>query len=812
MLTRLTLATLALTALLSAPDSARAGVKMPGGATVEQVDFERHVMGLLGRFGCASGSCHGSFQGKGGLQLSLFGYDPAMDYQSLVRSANGRRIDLTSPDRSLMLLKATGQVPHEGKTRFGKDSWAYALLRTWIAQGARRTPGSGQVRAVSVQPAEQTFAKAGLNARLRVEAVFANGEKEDITALSDFRSNDDAVAEVLEPGSIRALRPGDTSVVVSYRGSVVPVRVLVPAPSRPGFVFPNPTPVNYIDREVFGKLKRLNMAPSELAGDNEFLRRVYLDTLGTLPAPDEVRKFLADTDPKKREKKIDELLAHPMHAALWATKFCDITGNNTDSLEQPPQRKPYLSQMWHDWFRKRLADNMPYDQIVKGVLTATSREGKSLEDYVKQIEAFEECQDKAEKTTYADRATLDLFWRRQQRVTIEEWGEKTAAAFLGVRLECAQCHKHPFDRWTQADYRAYANLFAPVTFGPAPKDNKTYRALNQERQKKSQRRLNELRRKGVKVTQMPVAPLREVFIGGRGRVLNDPQTNRPLTPRTLGGPEVKVQAGDDPRQALFEWMRSPENPFFARSFANRVWGHYFGVGIVHPVDDFSLANPPSNEKLLDALAADFVKHNYDIRALEKTILLSRTYQLSSTPNETNRFDKVNYARSYIRPLLAEVVVDTLNAALGTSEKWTPGEAPAGARAIEVGASRVQNPNVNYVFRVFGRPPRSSACDCERAMDPALPQKLFLMSDANLQGKLRASTSRLAGLLKDKKDDLEVLDELFLATLTRQPTAKERQWFLDYRAAKKADNARARQALFADTLWALINTTEFIFNH
>jgi hypothetical protein len=814
MLTRLTLSTLVVAALLAVPGSVRAGVKLPGGATIEQVDFERHVMGLLGRFGCASGSCHGSFQGKGGLQLSLFGYDPAMDYQNLVRSANGRRIDLTSPDRSLVLLKATGQVPHEGKTRFGKDSWAYALLRAWIVQGARRTPGSGLVRAVSVQPAEYPFQKAGLTGQLRVEALFANGDREDITALSDFRSNDDGVAEVLAPGTIKAQRPGDTSVVVSYRGSVVPVRVLVPAPSPPGFVYPRPQPVNYIDREVFGKLKRLNMAPSELAGDSEFLRRVYLDTVGTLPAPDEARKFLADTDPKKREKKIDELLVHPMHAALWATRFCDITGNNTDALENPPQRKAYLSQMWHDWFRKRLAANTAYDQIVKGVLTATSREGHSAEDWVKQLEAFEECQDRGEKTTYADRETLDLFWRRQQRVTIEEWGEKTAAAFLGVRLECAQCHKHPFDRWTQSDYRAYANLFAPVNFGIEPKDAKMLRATNQQRQQKSQKRLNELRRKGVKVTQLPVAPLREVFVGRPGRMLNDPETNRPLTPRTLGGPEVKLQAGEDPRQALFEWMRSPENPFFARSFVNRVWGHYFGVGIVHPVDDFSLANPPSNEKLLDALAADFIAHKYDIRALEKTVLMSRTYQLSSSPNETNRFDKVNYARSYVRPLMAEVVVDTLNAALGMSEKWLPGEAPAGSRAIEVGASRVQNPNVNYVFRVFGRPPRSTACDCERAMDPALPQKLFLMSDANLQGKLRASTSRLAGLLKEKKDDLEVLSELFLATLTRPPTAKERQWFLDYRAVKKAEdgNARARQTLFTDTLWALINTTEFIFNH
>jgi hypothetical protein len=804
---------LAAAILLAGASPARAGVKVPGGSTIERVDFERHVMGLFGRFGCASGSCHGSFQGKGGLQLSLFGYDPAVDYQNLVRAGNGRRIDLSDPDRSLVLLKATGQVPHEGKTRFGKDSWAYALLRAWIAGGAQRSAGSGSVKAVSVTPAEHAFKKAGQTVQLRVEALFADGSKENITPLCDFRSNDDAVAEVSSLGVVKALRPGDTPVVVSYRGSVVPVRVLVPAPTGPGFVYPKVPTVNYIDRAVFAKLKRLNMVPSDLSSDGEFLRRVYLDTIGTLPSPDEVRKFLADSSPEKREKKIDELLAHPMHAALWATKFCDITGNNTDGLENPPQRKAYLSQMWHDWFRKRLERNLPYDEIVKGVLTATSREGKSAEDYVKQVEGFEECQDKGAKTTYAERQTLDLFWRRQQRVTIEEWGEKTAAAFLGVRLECAQCHKHPFDRWSQADYRAYANLFAPVSFAIGPDAAKMFRTANQERQQKSQRRLQELRRKGVKVTTLPVAPLREVFVGRAGRLLSDPETNRPLTPRVLGGPEVKSRAGDDPRQALFEWMRSPQNPFFARSFVNRIWGHYFGVGIVHPVDDFSLANPPSNPALLDALAADFLKKKFDIRAIEKTILLSRTYQLSSKPNPTNRLDRVNYARSYIRPLLAEVVVDTLNAALGTSEKWAPAEAPAGARAIEVGASRVQNPNVNYIFRVFGRPPRTTACDCERAMDPALPQKLFLLSDGNLQTKLRAQ-NRLSELLKTKSDDLEVLEELFLATLTRLPTQEERQWFLDYRDKKKPAGVKeqARRALFVDTLWALINTTEFIFNH
>ena len=849
---------LALGLLLLAGSPARAAVELPGGTTVEQVDFERHVMGVLGRMGCASGSCHGSFQGKGNFRLSLFGYDPAKDHYALFRDGNGRRIDLADPDQSLLLLKATGQSAHGGQTRFGKSSWQYQLLRAWIAQGAKWTPGSGQVKSVAISPPEYAFRKAGTVGRLKVVATFDDDSLADITSLCDYRTNDDAVAEVSSLGVVKALRPGDTSIVVSYRGTVLPVRVLVPVEPKPGFVYPKIPEVNYVDRDVFAKLRRLNMVPSELSGDTEFLRRVTLDTIGSQPTPDEVKAFLADDSADKREKKIDELLAHPLHAALWATKFSDITGNNTDTLENPQQRRPYQSQMWHDWLRKRVADNMPYDELVKGILTATSRDGASFEDYIKQIADIEEAQDKGEKTKYADRATLDLFWRKQGRPTNEEWGEKTAAAFLGVRLECAQCHKHPFDRWTQSDYRAFGNIFRTVNLAVPPKDAKEYLVVNKERAERMKQAQAMAKDKGKKVIGLPIAPIREVFVGAPNKAVGlDPDTGKPLVPRTLGGSELATRAGTDIRLDLWKWMREEDNPFFARSFVNRVWGHYMGVGIVHPVDDFSLANPPSNEKLLASLAADFVKNKYDIRAIEKTILMSRTYQLSSKANETNRLDKNCYARAYVRPLMAEVVVDLLNTALGTSEKWAAGEAPSGSRAIEVGASRVQNPSVNYDFRVFGRPPRSSACDCERAMDPALPQKLFLIADPILAQKL-AAPNRLSTLLASKKTDLEILDELVLATVSRYPTEAEKKAFVEYRDTKIGDPSKAappaaiqpekpakgkppvkpakvqpvvkpvkgqpaikgqpvavqsaRRDVFVDTLWALINTREFIFNH
>jgi hypothetical protein len=542
----------------------------------------------------------------------------------------------------------------------------------------------------------------------------------------------------------------------------------------------------------------LNAIPSDLADDATFLRRVTIDTIGTLPTPEEVREFVADDGPDKRGKKIDELLTHPMHAALWATKFCDITGNDTDQLENPgqPLMRPKMSQMWHDWFRKRFADNVPYDRIVRGVLCATTREGKSPEDYLRSFKELETAAGSGFATPYASRETLDLFWRRQNPVQTEQWGEKVAAAFLGVRLECAQCHKHPFDRWTQNDYRSFANVFAKVAVGVPPESQKTYKPEMDERAKGNNKG------KGAPARLV----LREVFLGGKPRILSDPDTGRPLPAKVPGGPEIAAGKSDDPRALLFDWMRKTDNPFFARSFVNRVWGHYFGVGVVQPVDDFSLANPPSNPQLLDALARSFVESGYDVRKLERDVLNSRTYQLSSVTNATNRLDHINFSHAYVRPMMAEVVVDVVNAALGVTENFGP-DAPPGCRAIEVGASRLQNAAVGYAFRIFGRPPRTSACDCERSMEPGLQQKLYLMADGTVLAKLQSPQNRLRALLAAHRDDDLALQELFLATVSRPPTAKEKARFAEFRAGQKA-----RRKVFADTLWALVNTTEFIFNH
>ena len=783
-----------------APAAASAQVTLPTGGTVRTVDFERHVMGLLSKAGCNAGSCHGSFQGKNGFRLSLFGYEPAMDHAALTRDNFGRRVNLVKPEESLLLLKSTGATAHDGGMRFGKDSWVYNVFREWVKGGAKWTPGSGAISKLTLTPADFAIVADSKPLQVKVTATFADGTSEDITPFCDFRITDDAIAAVSPLGLLTPRQPGDAGLTVLYRGSVQALRVLVPAPARPGG-YPKVPENNYVDREVFAKLRMLNMVPSDPCPDATFIRRLYIDTIAQLPPPEEVRAFLADADPKKREKLVDKLLEHPLHAALWATKLSDITGNNTQALENPQPFTPKRSQMWHDWLRKRVAENVPYDQIVRDILTATSADGMKPEEWLALVKKIDEQAQGGFHTDYPAKKTLDLFWRRQQVQPIEIWGEKVAAAFLGVRLECAQCHKHPTDRWTQDDYWAFANVFSQVVFQnnqfSSPEVRKLAAAENQARQTG-----------GKNANQ--VVQVRELFVSPTPRPGRpNPAIGRVPPPKALGGPDIPMKAGEDARVKLAGWLTAPDDPFFARSFANRVWAHYFGVGIVHPVDDFSLANPPTNARLLDALAADFVTSGYDIRKLERTILLSRTYQLGFEPNETNALDKNNFSHAYIRPLMAEQVVDVLNAALGTDEDFA-NEAPAGTKMVEVGTTRFLNARVNnlaYVLRIFGRPPRTTACDCERAMEPALPQSLFRMTDPALLAKFTDPKGRVAALAKTKLSNEELADELFLAALARFPKPDERA-----DAVKHLEAAKSRADGITDVLWALVNTREFILNH
>ena len=792
-------------AVCAAPGVSHAAeVALPTGGTVKSVDFERHIMGLVSKVGCNSGSCHGSFQGKNGFRLSLFGYEPAMDFANLTRDNFGRRVNTLKPDESLLLLKATGQTYHDGGMRFGKDGWVYNVFREWIRSGAKWERGSGEIKELSVSPADFALLSDAKPKQLTITATFADGTKEDITPFCDFKITDDAIATVSAFGLLAPRQPGDAGLTVLYRGSVKAIRVLVPSPAQKG-AYPAVPEANAIDKEVFAKLKLMNVVPSELADDAMFFRRVYIDTLAQLPPPDAIRAFLADTDPKKREKVIDALLANPLHAAVWATKLSDVTGNNTTALENPQQTQPKRSQMWHDWLRKRVADNVPYDQIVRDILTATSRDGQTPEEWVEFVKKIDEQAAKGFKTDYPDKKTLDLFWRRQAQVPTELWGEKVAAAFLGVRLECAQCHKHPTDRWTQDEYWAFANVFAQMAFNAnqfsSPEAKKLADAENAARKEAALKA-------APAVANPQILLVRELFIpAATPKLKANPATNRVPLPKTLGGDVITLKPGEDPRAKLAAWLTAADNPFFAKSFVNRVWAHYFGVGLVNPVDDFSLANPPINARLLDLLAKDFIDSGFDIRKLERAVLMSRTYQLSYVPNESNKFDKNNFSHAFVRPLMAEQVVDVLNAALGVEEKFTgQEEAPAGTKMVELGSSRL-NGSVAYALRIFGRPPRTTACDCERAMEPALPQTLFRMTDAAVLQKFNDKDGRVAKLVKTKFANDELADELFLATLSRLPTAKEKADALDH-----LKGAKTRTEGVTDLLWALVNTREFILNH
>lgn len=770
-----------------------AAIPLPGGIKLEEVDFERHVMAMAGRMGCNAGSCHGSFQGRGSFRLSLFSFDFDMDHEAIVEL-----VDTDDADASYLLEKPTLQTEHGGGKRFETGSWQYRVFRDWIAAGAERTAGSGEVVELEAVPQTVRFRGPGTSAQLKVMATFADGAKENVTAFCDFRVKDDYVAELGEGGLVRSHYPGDTSIAISYLGHVRAARILVPASVPQNFIYPKYEIASYVDRAVDSRLRQLNIVPSPVTSDAEFLRRVTIDTIGSVPSPEEVREFLADTSPQKRSKKIDELLNNPLHAALWATRLSDVTGNDTDSLEQPREKR---SRMWHDWLRVRLERNAGWDEIVRGILTATSRGGTDPQEWVRTTTELDNTARSSFETDYADRETLDLYWSRRN-VNLEQLSEQTAAAFLGVRLQCCRCHKHPYDQWTQSDYRAFANAFGQVKLGASPAAQAAIQAENQRRQ-------------GMPQNQR-LPQLREVFVDvGNPRRLNDPNTNRPLAPKSPGGPELDPSA--DTRVELVEWMLEPQNPFFARAFVNRVWEHYFGRGIVHPVDDFSVGNPPSNETLLATLADDFVRRGFDIRHIERVILNSRTWQSSAIPNDTNIHDRSNFARAYPRRLMAPVLVDVLNASLGVEQQFTA-DALEGERAIQVASTQVRDGNLRSVFRIFGRSDRKSACDCDGSQDPSLSQTLYMMTDGTLMQRIR--NGRLRGLLsvggrmqRLQNGDIaqeelgEVLDEMSLALFSRYPTPAERRRTVEH--VMRGDNGFESMV---DVVWAMVNSREFILNH
>jgi hypothetical protein len=707
----------------------RADVSVTGAALPRRLSFTADVMPVLSRYGCNASGCHGKAEGQNGFKLSVFGSDPAADFDALVKEGRGRRVFPASPDNSLLLLKAAGRVPHGGGVRLPAASPDYQTLRAWVAAGTPfRLPSEPPVASVRVEPRERVLSPHERQ-QLRVVARYPDGTETDVTALAKFQSNHDGVATVDADGLVRAGDvPGGAAVMVAYRNEVDVFRVVAP---RPGKIDPYPAVPenNFIDSLVFARLKKLNIAPSDLADDAEFCRRVYLDVIGTLPTADEARRFLADPRPDKRARLVDELLERPEFDDYWALKWADLLRVDRQALG------PKRAYAYHRWIHDALAANMPLDEFARALIMA---EGP-----------------------LADSPPAS-FYRAVPKPG--DAASTLSQVFLGVRIACAECHHHPYDRWDQDDYHGMTAYFAGLAVKPTPRGE-------------------------------------AVFLDGPGLVRH-PRKGTDVVSHPLGEPTPEKAAPGDHRAELAAWMTRPDNPYFARNLANRVWAHLLGRGLVEPVDDVRATNPPTNPELLDALARHLVEHKYDLRALIRVVCASRTYQLSSRPNETNEKDEQGYSRAALKRVDAEVLLDMVCRTTGVGERF--GGSPPGTRAIQLWDSKASH----YFLKVYGRPERLSACECERGHEPSVAQVLHLLNSPEIQAKLSHEAGTVARLVKKHADDGPLVEELYLTFYGRLPDAKEKAAAVTFLAGRKE---RRRQAA-EDLAWSLLNSLEFVFNH
>jgi hypothetical protein len=689
------------------------------------VSFEQQIIPLLTKAGCNSGGCHGKAEGQAGFKLSIFGYDPEADYQSLVMESRGRRVFPASPANSLMVLKAIARVPHGGGKKIAEDSLGHKRLVRWLTEGMRfKTERIAPVTAIEVEPAAQVLALKG-SQQLRVTATDATGRRFCVTAESEYDSNAPTIAGVDRRGGIQAGDvPGEAAILVRYLGHVTTSRVTIP---RPGVTFPRPPEVNFIDRHAWDKLARLGIPPSDLADDATFLRRVFLDTIGTLPTASEARAFLTSTDPQKRAKLIDALLARPEYADYWAMHWADLLRVDRDAITAPG------AVAMTRWLRKQFAENRPYDQFVRDVVTA-------------------------EGNTTAE-SPAGFF---KVLGTPEIMSRSISQLFLGVRIECAQCHHHPSERWGQDDYFALAGFFT-----------------------------------GVARKTLPTGS--EAIVVKGGADLKNPRTGKVIPTRALGAPPAEFTALGDRRALLATWMTTPDNPFLARALANRLWAHYFGRGLVEPLDDLRATNPASNEPLLDDLAKHLREVKYDLKVFTRTLLNSRLYQLGPR-TAGNAIDEQNFSHAEPRLMPAEVLLDAICQTTGVPEKFNGW--PEGARAIQVWDNRMPS----YFLQLFGRPVRASVCECERSGEPSIAQALHLMNAPEIVAKIHSRRGTARKLADSERTPEAIVEELYLGVLARLPTKKEQGLMLDL-----FRQAGDRRTAIEDVLWTLLNTREFVFN-
>ena len=698
------------------------------GSTGRLYNFENDIVPILSRYGCNSSGCHGKAEGQNGFKLSVFGFDPEADYRAIIMEGRGRRVFPAAADQSLFLRKISGITPHGGGVRIDPSRPEYRTIRDWIVTGMRfGTPHDPKIIKIDVSPDESQI-PIGRKQQLSVLATYSDGETSDVTALAQFQTNNDGLATVDENGLVTiGQSPGVVAIMATYLGNVDTFRAIVP---RVEMIesYPRLPENNFIDAQVNRRLQQLNILPSPGCSDTDFLRRAYLDIIGTLPTADEAQEFLNDQNPARRAVLVEQLLKRPEYADYWALKWSDLLRVNRRELGHKRAFEYYK------WIRDSFAENKHFDQFARELLTA---EGPISDNPAAQ------------------------FYK------VVNQPDKMAAAvsqvFLGTRIECAQCHHHPFDRWSQTDYYGMQAFFTQVSF---------------------------------KASQ-------------RGEVIQAAADAKSIHPRS--GNEIFAHALDtqvpdsspagDRRKLLADWMTAKDNPMFARNLVNRAWAHFMGRGLVEPVDDFRVTNPPSNPELLNALAQSFIDSGFDFQQLIRTITASQAYQRSSIVNETNELDEQNYSRFLFKQLDAEVLLDAVCQSTGVEEKFR--FVPKGSRAIQLWDSNAEH----YFLKIFGRPVRASACECERVSEPTVSQVLHVLNSPEIQAKLSHQAGRLAALQKANSQDEPLVQQLYLTFFSRPPTEEEKKVALDY-LKTQPDRQRATE----DIAWSMMNSLEFLFNH
>ena len=714
------------------------------GPAPEQPTFRNHVQPILAKFGCSGGACHGALAGKGGFKLSLRGYDTEGDYFAITRQARGRRIELDDPGRSLILTKPTGAVPHKGGVRFDVGSEEYRLLSDWIAAGADPPRDNDPlIENLEVQPV-RTVLKHGEDQQMTVLAHFSDRHAENVTRWAKYASTNESVALVDDMGRVTVVGQGEGAITAWYLSRIVVATITVPhANEIPKERFANAARGNFIDEIVLDKLKQLRLAPSPQASDEEFIRRAHIDTLGVLPLADRTRTFLADERPDKRDRLIDELLARNEFVDYWTYKWSDMLLLNSDLLS------PDALQTYYGWIRNNVRANTPWDKFARQIVVASG-------------------------STHENGATN--FYTVHDDP--QEMTENICVAFMGLNINCARCHNHPLEKWTNNQYYAMANLFARV------------------------------RAKGDR-------NLRTVYVTNRGDLIQ-PLTGRPQPPASLDGSVVPIESTEDRRLHLADWLTSHQNPYFSRAITNRVWQNFFGVGLVEPVDDLRTSNPASNEQLLDTAASYLVIHNYDLKALMRAILQSETYQRSSHPLRENSGDQRFYSRYYPRRMMAEVILDTLSQVTGVPTEFKEvqlrgdvrkkiDDYPLGTRALQLRDSAV----FSYFLRTFGRNERQVTCECERTDDASMVQVLHLSNGDTLNGKLQAKDNRIDMMVAAGLSNKQIIEETYLIALSRLPSAVERQ---QLGGILDGLEDRERRIGIEDFFWGILSSREFLFNH